>query len=149
MSGFTIDASVFGNATIGGEAGHASSAELIRRAQASRVPLLLPTLLLTELAGLIARRFDDEETARRVIERLLELNNARFVGLGVGRSQRVARLAARSRLRGADAVYVEIAIEHGSTLVTRDREQQERASALVPVSSPEGVLEAWAEHDRS
>ena len=41
-------------------------------------------------------------------------------------------LAARYRLRGADAIYVAVAHIANSTLVTLDNEQRHRAADLVP-----------------
>ena len=43
-----------------------------------------------------------------------------------------ARVAARYRLRGADAVYVAVARVSGSTLITLDYQQRHRAADLVP-----------------
>ena len=43
-----------------------------------------------------------------------------------------ADIAARYRLRGADAIYVAVAHIASSTLVTLDNEQRDRAADLVP-----------------
>ena len=143
MSWYTVDASVFGNATAGDEAGHQASATFLSEAEARRLPLALPSLLLCELAGLIARRFDDPELATRSIDRLIRLRNVKLVELDSKRACEAARIASEHRLRGADAVYVAVAREHGATLVTHDREQLERATAWVEVASPEALLARW------
>jgi len=49
-------------------------------------------------------------------------------------------LAADYSLRGADATYVAVARRHGCTLVSLDREQRERAAALVPTRTPAEAL---------
>jgi hypothetical protein len=46
-------------------------------------------------------------------------------------AQEAAELAADYALRGADAVYVAVARRHNYTLVSLDREQRERAAAIV------------------
>ncbi len=56
-----------------------------------------------------------------------------------------AEIAADRALKGADAVYVAVARRHRSILVTLDREQRERAAALVAVMTPTAALSALAQ----
>jgi predicted nucleic acid-binding protein len=51
-----------------------------------------------------------------------------------------AELAADYALRGADAVYVAVARRHNCTLVSLDREQCERAAAIVATRTPAQAL---------
>ena len=51
-----------------------------------------------------------------------------------------ARLAAASRLRGADAVYAAVAQQYGTTLITLDRQQLERLPPVVRTARPADVL---------
>jgi len=53
-----------------------------------------------------------------------------------------AGAAARYKLCGSDAVYAAVALRFGSTLVTLDREQQERMGAALTACTP---LEALAQ----
>jgi hypothetical protein len=50
-------------------------------------------------------------------------------------------VAAGHRLRGSDAVYAAVALRFGSTLVTLDREQQERIAALIPAYDPSRIFD--------
>lgn len=52
------------------------------------------------------------------------------------RARRAAKLAAALRLRGADAVYVALALEYGATLVTWDAEMLQRAPAAMLTMTP-------------
>lgn len=56
-----------------------------------------------------------------------------------------AEIAADRALKGADAVYVAVARRHRAILVTLDREQRERAAALVAVMTPTAALSALAQ----
>ena len=55
-------------------------------------------------------------------------------------AQQAADVAAQYRLRGSDAVYAAVALRFGSTLVTLDREQRERVSAVLTTRYPAEVL---------
>lgn len=49
-------------------------------------------------------------------------------------------LAGRHRRRGADAVYVAVALRYSAVLVTLDRQQQELSDDVVTVRTPADVL---------
>ena len=51
-----------------------------------------------------------------------------------------AEIAADYALRRADAVYAAVARRHNCTLVSLDREQRERAAAIVITRTPAEVL---------
>jgi predicted nucleic acid-binding protein len=51
-------------------------------------------------------------------------------------AREAAELAARLRLRGADAVYVAVARKLDLPLVTWDAEQRERGGAAIVVRTP-------------
>ena len=56
-----------------------------------------------------------------------------------------AELAARYRLRGADAVYAAVAQRHQTVLVTNDRQQLERLAIVLPVMPPAQALSEYKE----
>ena len=47
-----------------------------------------------------------------------------------------AQIAAELRLRGADAVYVAVAVQRGVPLITFDDQQRNRASQRVQTATP-------------
>ena len=70
----------------------------------------------------------------------------RFFGTGlsalsVPRGKRAAQIAARHRLRGADALYVATADVRDATLVTWDREMLDRGAAVVDTCTPQTRVE--------
>lgn len=101
---FTIDTSVFVADLTPTESGYAESRALLDRLRADGTPLILPTLLLVELAGVIGRVHGDPERAWRVVANLSTNPQATFVALDETLALRAADLAAGHRLRGADAV---------------------------------------------
>ena len=59
-------------------------------------------------------------------------------------ARQMASLAARRRLRGADAAYISVARRYGTVLVTRDREQRTRGAGAVICRTPEMAFKGSA-----
>ncbi len=137
---YTVDASVFLNGFNPYEAGHEESLRLLTRIRDEAVPIVAPTLLLPEVAAAVSRGRGDADLARRFAASLRRLPRLILVALDETVADQAADIAARHRLRGSDAVYVAVALRFGSTLVTLDREQRERAASVVPTRLPAEAL---------
>lgn len=137
---FTVDASVFLNAFNPGERGHETSRQFLARLHQDGTPIIAPALLLPEVAGAIARGHQKTRIARQFAVTLSRLSNLFLVSLDVRLAQRAVEAAARYRLRGSDAVYVAVAEQFGSALITLDQEQQHRASKVVPTRLPGEIV---------
>jgi predicted nucleic acid-binding protein len=140
VSLYTIDASVFVNAFNPYEDGHAQSNRFMRWIYDEKMPVIVPTLLLPELAAAIGRGRQDVDLARSFVERVHGLAYFTFVALTDDLALLSADVAARYRLRGSDAIYVAVAQAYGATLVTLDREQRERADVVAPTRSPTEIV---------
>lgn len=66
----------------------------------------------------------------------------RLVTLSIPLAERAAQIAAVQRLRGADSVYVAVAEEFATTLITWDSEMLQRGAALVTTMTPDDWLKA-------
>ena len=110
-----VDASVFLAFVIPEERDHAEAARFFARCETGSHEMLFPTLALLEVAGGVARRKRDSGKAA---------------------------LAGRQFLRGADAVYCQLAHEHGAPLITLDLEIRDRTPGLLQVSSPRAWMES-------
>jgi len=137
---FTLDASVVMNAFNPAEAGHAISLQLQTAIQSQAIPVIVPTLLLTEVAATIGRVLGDAPGAREFVVRLSRLPYLRFASLTRPLALTAANLAAQYRLRGADAVYVAVARQFGTTLVTLDDQQRTRAATAISTRTPAEAL---------
>jgi predicted nucleic acid-binding protein len=98
--------------------------------------VLCPEILLPEVAAALARGLEDTELAYRAAAQLRALPGHRFVVVDRALGELATRLAADRRLRGCDAVYVALARREGARLVTWDKQQQERAAAVVETLTP-------------
>jgi predicted nucleic acid-binding protein len=137
---YTVDASVFVNAFNSHEDGHAASLEILSAIQQTGDPVVVPTLLLPEIASAVARASNDLVGAFQYAEATAALPHLTLVSLTPPMARQAAMLAATHRLRGADAVYVAVARRYGTALVSRDEEQRSRGSAVVTCQTPEDAL---------
>jgi predicted nucleic acid-binding protein len=142
MATYTVDASVFLNAFNPYEAGHETSQQFLAHLRRQAAPIVVPTLLLPEVAAAIRRGRDDPALARRFAEALSRFPHLLLVPLDEPLAHQAVVAAAEHGLRGSDAVYVAVALRFGSTLVTLDREQCERASRAIPACEPQEALAA-------
>jgi predicted nucleic acid-binding protein len=139
---YTVDASVFVNAFNPHEDGHEESLAILAAIQERDDPIIVPTLLVAEIASAVARASDDSVGALQYAYATAALPHVTAVALTSSLTRQAAELAATHRLRGADAVYVAIARRYGTTLVSRDEEQHSRGSAVVTCQTPEQALDS-------
>ena len=95
---YTVEASVFLNAFNPYEVGHEESHVLLARLQEQSVPIIVPTLLLTEVAAAVSRGREDEELAREFAATLSRLPHLVLVPLDTALAQQAANVAAQHRL---------------------------------------------------
>ena len=139
-STYTVDASVFLNAFNPYEVGHEASHRFLACLQEQAVPIIVPTLLLPEVAAAVSRGREDESLAREFAAALSRLPHLVWVPLDTTLAQQATGVAAQFRLRGSDAVYAAVALRFGTTLITLDREQRERVGKVLTARSPAKAL---------
>jgi len=139
---YTLDASVFLNAFNPAEAGHIESNRLLALLQAQSLPIIVPTLVLPEVAATISRVRGDAALARSFADQLSRLLNLLLISLDTPLAQQAADAAAQHRLRGSDAVYAAVALRFGTVLVTLDREQHDRLTKVLTAYYPPDALAA-------
>lgn len=137
---YTIDASVFVNAFNPHEQGHAESLAILTAIHERGDPIIVPTLLLPEIAAAVARASDDPDGALDYARATAGLPHLTLVALTPTMARQAAELAATHRLRGADSVYVAVARRYGTTLVSRDDEQRARGAVVVNCQTPAEAL---------
>lgn len=139
---YTVDASVFVNAFNPHEEGHVQSLQILSAIQERGDPVIVPTLLVPEIAAAVARATNDTADALKYAVAAAALPHLTLVSLTAAVAREAADLAATHRLRGADAVYVAVARRYGTTIVSRDDEQRVRGAAVVTCQTPEEALKA-------
>ena len=131
-----VDASVWVAYFHDADPAHARSFTWVENALAAGEPLVAPSLLLAEVAAAMRRIGGRPETAAEIVEHLLTVPRLELVELDQSGALRAAEVAARTALRGADAVYLALAEERSDVLISVDRQQRERGSQLAEVRVP-------------
>ena len=137
-----VDASVWVASVLNEDAHHRVSLAFMHRFVMERRIACVPLLVWAEIAGAVARRTGDADKGVKVAELVAAKTWVRGAPLDLSLSGEAMRLAARLRLRGADAVYVALAATCREPLITLDAEMLERARGVVDVFTPETWLQA-------
>ena len=137
---FTIDASVYINALNPTEVGSSESQAFLDRVHRQGITVFSPTLLLVELAAVVARVFNDPQRDIAYARAVQHLPGQVWLPLDARLADVALTLAAQHRLRGADAVYTAVAQQTGATLVTLDHQQLTRLPTSVRAVTPAEAL---------
>ncbi len=131
-----VDASVWVSLFHAGDRHHRRSRRWLEKALGEPERIAAPTLLRVEVAAALRRLTGDRELAEEALATLDEHSWVELVDLDSERSRRAAAIAAATGARGADAVYLELAVQRGVALVTWDRQQLARGLAVARVERP-------------
>lgn len=138
----TIGADVFVSARVLTEIHHSDSDGFLNRAVQKAIDIFCPTLVVPEVTSALARSSGDTRLARAAVSQIGSFPYLSLIELTEGRALLAAAVAVTQRLRGADAVYVAVAQEYGTTLITWDVELLTRGALSVPTMTPSDWLAA-------
>jgi predicted nucleic acid-binding protein len=131
-----IDASVYIAMVNAHEMEHATGWVWFEQAKSAGESVVAPVILLAEVAAALSRGLGEPTLAHRVVDQLARSGVIELIQITIALAERAAEIAAEHRIRGCDAVYVALADQLSDTLVTLDRQQLDRAAALVTVRAP-------------
>jgi predicted nucleic acid-binding protein len=137
---YILDANIFIRDLDTREPQHAECHALLDELQARALPIVVPVLVLAEVAGTVSRTRHDPMAGRLTADLLRGISNLTLIPIDDSLAQEAAEIAADYALRGADATYVAVARRHSCMLVSLDREQRERAAAIVATHTPDKAL---------
>lgn len=131
-----IDASVWVAALLRNDCHHEESTSLLHTLLQRNQQAAVPLLAWPEIAGAIARRTDNNELAGAAVAFLNKQAWLESVPLDSSIARRATTVAAEQRLRGADAVYVVLALQRDGVLITLDLEMLQRVPMAVTARTP-------------
>ena len=131
---------MFVNAFNAHERGHGESLQILATIQQRGDPVIVPNLLVAEIASAVARLTDDRAGALQYASATAALPNLTLVALTAALGRQAAELAAAHRLRGADAVYLAVARRFATSLISRDEKELRRGSRVAACLTPEEAL---------
>ena len=133
---YVVDASVWVSSLLVSDVNHASAANWIERAIERRISIYEPAVLLPEVAGAVSRVSGDPAAGIRGLRSLLLAASVRILTQDRRSYDEAARLASDLRIRGCDALYVQVAADRDLTLVSFDEQQLERSLSVVDARRP-------------
>lgn len=136
----TLDANVFLRTLAAHQSDHLTCRTLLERLHAMATPIIVPRLLLTELAAGVRRTTGDAMRARVFADLWRTAPHLQLLSIDAALEQVATEIAADYALRGMDAIYVAVARQHGCMLVTLDDEIRRRAGAIITVQTPAEAL---------
>lgn len=137
---YTVDASVWVNSFDQREPGHEISRRILERLRDQAVSVVMPYLVLAEVAGAVSRTRNNPTQALAFVTAIGKLPNVTLVPLDARVAQQATQFAAQHGLRGADAVYAAVAVQANCTLISLDNEHLTRLIGIVPTYKPADAL---------
>ncbi|RMF06046.1 MAG: PIN domain-containing protein [Chloroflexi bacterium] len=131
-----IDASVYVALLNRNEPAHPICWRWFEQAQLNQDVVAAPMILLAEVAAALSRGTNSPELAQAAVAQIVEQKLIELVPVTRDLGHRAAKIAAEYRIRGCDAVYVALAQLQNDRLITLDRQQLERGSAVVSTQRP-------------
>lgn len=130
---FAIDASIIVSSYFEREKFHKQAKKFLNELLFRKETILLPEIVMAEIASAIARGTRNSEYALNFCKELRKVPNFIFISIDESISLISAEVASKYFMRGTDSVYVAIAYKYRTKFSTLDKEQKKKARMLVEV----------------
>lgn len=132
MKRLTLDSSVIISSLLNNESRHKEALKIWESILSGKNFAVMPYSVLVEVVAAIRRRTGVEEMALGIKNQLLDIETVSFVPLDDRAAISASELAAKTGVRGMDALVIQVAIEFEAELITFDEEMLKRAKQLLP-----------------
>lgn len=131
-----IDTSVWVSRVIEGDSNHQAAQNWINNHFRNGGTFIAPALFVIEVGAAISRQTGQPTFARTVVTQLRSLSRLQLATIDEQLIENATELAVGLGLRGADALYVALAIRLNVPLVSFDNEQLLKPAALLQTIRP-------------
>ena len=122
MKKVTIDSSVVIASLLKNESRHKEALSIWQKVLTGNQIAIMPYSVLIEVVAAIKRRTGSEELAMEIKDELMSIDSLSFVVLDNEAAEDAADIAARTGVRGMDAVIIQVAEEYETELISFDKE---------------------------
>jgi predicted nucleic acid-binding protein len=136
VKGLTVDSSVIISSLLEQESRHQEALEIWQRVLAGKVFAVMPYSVLVEVVAAIRRRTGSEDLALEVKKALLDADAVSFIVLDEQAAEDAAEIAAKTAVRGMDALVIQVAREFGTELISFDHEMMAKAAKVLLKAAP-------------
>jgi predicted nucleic acid-binding protein len=130
MKRLTIDSSVIIASLLEKEPRHTEALEIWSTILSGNNVAIMPYSVLVEVVAAIKRRTGSESLAMEVKEELLNVETISFVILDDKSAVEATDLAAKTGVRGMDALLIQVAKEFGTELISFDEEMMLKSKRI-------------------
>jgi predicted nucleic acid-binding protein len=123
----TVDSSVIISTLLPSEKRHEEACAIWNKVLSGETPAIMPYSVLVEVVAAIRRRTGSELLALETQKMLAGLPSISFVMLDSRTAAKTCRIAAKTGLRGMDALVVQVAREYKAELITFDQEMLQKS----------------------
>ena len=127
----TLDSSVIVSSLLEKEPRHKEALEIWTALISGKYSAIMPYSVLVEVVAAIRRRTGSERLAREVKLKLINMEMISFVALDHKSASQAADLAAKSGVRGMDALVIQVSREFDTELASFDEEMMAKATELL------------------
>lgn len=127
----TVDSSVIISSLLKNEVRHKEAFAIWEDILNGKSFAIMPLSILIEVVAAIRRRTGSEELAAEIKKELIGIDNISFVIIDDKAAMEAADIAAKTGLRGMDAIVVQVAKEFGADLISFDEEMLKKAKAVL------------------
>ena len=122
MKKVTIDSSIVIASLLKNESRHKEALSIWQKVLTGKQIAIMPYSVLIEVVAAIKRRTGSEELAMEIKDELMSIDSLSFVVLDIEAAEDAADIAARTGVRGMDAVIIQVAEEYETELISFDKE---------------------------
>lgn len=137
MKKLTVDSSVIIASLLKNEQRHKEALLIWEDVMKGKSFVINPFSILVEVVAAIRRRTGLASLAMEVKRELIDTENVSFVILDDKAAIEAAEIAAKTGLRGMDALVVQVAREYDAELISFDTEMMKKAKAVLKKRCPE------------
>jgi len=127
----TVDSSVIISSLLKNETRHKEAYAIWENIIKGKSYAIMPLSVMVEVVAAIKRRTGSEELALAIKKELISTDNISFVILDDTAALEAADIAAKTGLRGMDAIVVQVAKEFETELISFDEEMIRKAKAVL------------------
>jgi predicted nucleic acid-binding protein len=127
----TLDSSVIISSLLHNEPRHQEATKIWEGILLGKNFALMPYSVLVEVVAAIRRRTGSEKLALAVMKEMLEIETVSFVSLDEKAAEDAAQLAAKTAIRGMDAIVIQVAKEFQTELISFDEEMMAKAVKVL------------------
>jgi len=126
----TLDSSVIVSSLLEKEPRHKEAFEIWTTVVSGKYFAIMPYSVFVEVVAAVRRRTGSEKLAREVKLKLLNIETISFVVLDDKSANQAADLAAKTGVRGMDALLIQVAKEFATELISFDEEMMGKLTLI-------------------